>query len=425
MITPSTTLDVTVGQAPQEITLNVGVPSAGVVLSARFDRNSSGATELFVGITNESDNIAVNGGHVVLSASWTETVTTDRIEGTAGHRPFGSEVDNTADELVIGLNTAGTHYILRTSAREYDTNLPVLFLQFVVILASLPITETDGRIFVFDDNIDVTTGRVAILANQVSKPDLGMYVITHDENTTWDIDAVVTARNSTGGTVTLGGASSPTDGLQGIRIEDEGTSTVALANAINFTGDGVTVMDGGSNEATVTISGGGFTGGDLNGVLEIFGAAPDGVTFSTNPEIDMSSAGANLSIIAGRITDDMGVESEGQIRLNSDTRVGSGTQSHRLEVFGRIEFYGIQDTETNTDRVLAGLLIAGGFVQLTEDTTHTGTRSKYDDTNGVFSAAPDANANPPVLVTSYYFDDSDGGWYTRATGGTAIVTYPS
>jgi hypothetical protein len=42
-----------------------------------------------------------------------------------------------------------------------------------------------------------------------------------------------------------------------IRVEDEGTSVVATAVALNFTGAGVSVTDAGSNEATVTITGGG------------------------------------------------------------------------------------------------------------------------------------------------------------------------
>lgn len=42
-----------------------------------------------------------------------------------------------------------------------------------------------------------------------------------------------------------------------IRVEDEGSSVVATAVALNFTGAGVSVTDAGSNEATVTITGGG------------------------------------------------------------------------------------------------------------------------------------------------------------------------
>lgn len=42
-----------------------------------------------------------------------------------------------------------------------------------------------------------------------------------------------------------------------IRVEDEGSSVVAAATGINFAGAGVTVTDAGSNEALVTIPGGG------------------------------------------------------------------------------------------------------------------------------------------------------------------------
>lgn len=45
--------------------------------------------------------------------------------------------------------------------------------------------------------------------------------------------------------------------IAGIRVEDEGVSTVATAVALNFVGSAVTVTDAGSGEATVTITGGG------------------------------------------------------------------------------------------------------------------------------------------------------------------------
>lgn len=44
-------------------------------------------------------------------------------------------------------------------------------------------------------------------------------------------------------------------GSSAIRVEDEGSSTVAAATALNFAGAGVTVTDAGSGEATVTIPG--------------------------------------------------------------------------------------------------------------------------------------------------------------------------
>lgn len=49
-------------------------------------------------------------------------------------------------------------------------------------------------------------------------------------------------------------------GTSGIRVEDEGVSTVAAATALNFAGAGVTVTDAGANEATVTIPGGAVPG---------------------------------------------------------------------------------------------------------------------------------------------------------------------
>jgi hypothetical protein len=55
-------------------------------------------------------------------------------------------------------------------------------------------------------------------------------------------------------------ASNGTGGITGIRVEDEGTSVVASATALNFAGTGVTVTDAGSGEALVTISGGGGGG---------------------------------------------------------------------------------------------------------------------------------------------------------------------
>jgi len=48
-----------------------------------------------------------------------------------------------------------------------------------------------------------------------------------------------------------------TGAIAGIRVEDEGSSTVATATALNFVGSAVTVTDAGSGEATVTITGGG------------------------------------------------------------------------------------------------------------------------------------------------------------------------
>ncbi len=54
----------------------------------------------------------------------------------------------------------------------------------------------------------------------------------------------------------------PAAGGSGIRVEDEGSSIVAAATGLNFAGSGVVVTDAGSNEALVTIAGGGSGGID-------------------------------------------------------------------------------------------------------------------------------------------------------------------
>ena len=58
------------------------------------------------------------------------------------------------------------------------------------------------------------------------------------------------------------------------------------------------------------------------------------------------------------------------------------------------------------------VLLAGGFL-LTQDTTHTGDRDKYDDTDGRFGPAG----------TSYYFDGTDNTWYDADPDGNALISF--
>lgn len=50
-------------------------------------------------------------------------------------------------------------------------------------------------------------------------------------------------------------------GGSAVAVDDEGVEIVALASRLNFVGDGVTVTDGGSGEAIITVPGGGAGGG--------------------------------------------------------------------------------------------------------------------------------------------------------------------
>jgi hypothetical protein len=56
-------------------------------------------------------------------------------------------------------------------------------------------------------------------------------------------------------------------GGSGIRVEEEGSSVVAAATGLNFVGSAVTVTDAGSNEATVTITGGSSNPLDGNDII--------------------------------------------------------------------------------------------------------------------------------------------------------------
>jgi len=63
------------------------------------------------------------------------------------------------------------------------------------------------------------------------------------------------------------------NGTSALRVEDEGTTIVAAATAMNFAGAGVTVTDAGSGEALVTIPGGGGGGWTLISNITITVAA--------------------------------------------------------------------------------------------------------------------------------------------------------
>jgi hypothetical protein len=83
--------------------------------------------------------------------------------------------------------------------------------------------------------------------------------------------------------------------LAGIRVEDEGTSTVASAVALNFVGAGVAVTDAGSGEATVTISGGGGGSVATDAIFDAKGDLPVGTGADTAAKLTVGTTGAALS----------------------------------------------------------------------------------------------------------------------------------
>lgn len=68
--------------------------------------------------------------------------------------------------------------------------------------------------------------------------------------------------------------------IAGVRVEDEGATTVATATALNFVGTGVTVTDGTGGEATITIAGGGIAGVRVEDEGTSIVAAATGLNFA-------------------------------------------------------------------------------------------------------------------------------------------------
>ena len=150
------------------------------------------------------------------------------------------------------------------------------------------------HLFIVDNVAGTAALGVARGATSISVPagDNGLF---HTDGTT---DGLIQIAGGVGG------------GGSGIRVEDEGVQILAAATALNFVGAGVTVTDGGSDEATVTIPGAGAT--SINGYKDPVrvattaaatlasdfenGDTVDGVVLATNDRVlikDQSTAAEN------------------------------------------------------------------------------------------------------------------------------------
>lgn len=87
-----------------------------------------------------------------------------------------------------------------------------------------------------------------------------------------------------------------------VAVEDDGTSIVAAATTLNFTGAGVTVTDAGSNQVDIDIPGGGGGGG--GGVLSL-GSVDFGAASAQEHVFDVSDGYIHL-ILVGRNVDATG-----------------------------------------------------------------------------------------------------------------------
>jgi hypothetical protein len=90
--------------------------------------------------------------------------------------------------------------------------------------------------------------------------------------------------------------------IAGIRVEEEGVSTVAAATALNFVGSAVTVTDAGSNEATVTISGGGGGASAIDDLTDVtITAAATGDILRHNGTAWVDAVGTTHFEVAGAV----------------------------------------------------------------------------------------------------------------------------
>ena len=254
------------GGAASDITFSpTGTIAATNVQAAIAEVATDAATALS---THESDTTNVHG---ITDTSALETTTGSASKvsthaaltsGVHGISAFGATLVDDADAstarstlgLVIGTNVQAQDAELAaiaglTSAAD---RLPYFTGSGTASLATF---TTAGRNLI--DDADAAAQRTTLGLGTIATQAANSVSITGGT-----VSGIADLAVADGGTGASDAATARTNlgAIAGIRVEDEGTSTVAAATALNFVGSGVTVTDAGSNEATVTISGGG--GGD-------------------------------------------------------------------------------------------------------------------------------------------------------------------
>lgn len=133
---------------------------------------------------------------------------------------------------------------------------------FISKVNATPGTPTPGDIYAFGSTHPTNANQIAVFEGPTGseawtyiEPQEGWLLYNQTENYYEKFDGTVWAELETGG----GGGS--------VAVDDESSEIISAATRLNFVGSGVTVTDGGSGEAVVTISGG-SGGGEFGGIRE-------------------------------------------------------------------------------------------------------------------------------------------------------------
>lgn len=200
--------------------------------------------------------------------------------------------------------------------------------------------------------------------------------------------------------------------INGIRVEDDGAQIVATAQALNFTGGGVTVTDSGSGEAEVAIPEGGVSVQDEGAAL-----ATKATTLNfTGAGVVASGAGAtktiNIPASSGSSNTDPGGTGDGSGGIGNYANA-SGVKKFLNEHFNRITFKRGADeykcptwlTHGRGNQYNSGMLAYGGAIGA--GYIDNSGQLYYWGQNGGDTTAPN--------VATYFRSGSGGPYYPRGS----------
>jgi hypothetical protein len=232
--------------------------------------------------------------------------------------------DNTAGILTVGANDT---ILVADSATGTGTKWATLSATGAVVLSTAPVTVSgttdtlaltdNGKVNVYsnaslvtvtlptDGSDDLPDGFECLLvaagAGGLILSTAGITLIGSSPVTSAaQNESLFVKKTASANTWMVLGGAAPV--LATIRVEDEGSSVVAAATALNFAGAGVTVTDAGSNEALVTISGGGSGDVATDAIWDAKGDLAGGTGANTAARLAVGANGTVLTADSAEVT---------------------------------------------------------------------------------------------------------------------------